>query len=44
VQKLGRVLAIWVAVIAAFFPVMGLVVTFTDLCPLTEVMAQMLDR
>ncbi len=41
VQKFGRVLAIWVAVIAAFFPVMGLVVTFADLCPITEIMAKM---
>jgi hypothetical protein len=41
VQQFGRVLAIWVAVIAALFPVMGLVVTFTDLCPITEIMAQM---
>jgi hypothetical protein len=40
-QRLGRILAIWVAVIAAFFPVMGLVVSFTDLCPITEIMAQL---
>ena len=41
VQKFGRVLAIWVMVIAALFPIMGLVVTFTDLCPITEIMAKM---
>jgi len=40
VQRFGRILAIWVAVIAAFFPVMGLVVSFTELCPITEIMAQ----
>lgn len=41
VQKLGRVLAIWVTVIAVMFPVMGLIVTFSDLCPITEVMEKM---
>lgn len=41
VQKFGRLLAIWVFVIAAFFPIVGLVVTFTDLCPITEIMAKM---
>lgn len=41
VQKLGRVLAIWVTVIAVMFPVMGLIVSFSDLCPITEVMEKM---
>ena len=41
VQKFGRLLAIWVFVIAALFPIMGLVVTFTDLCPITEIIARM---
>ena len=41
VEKFGRVLAIWVAVIAALFPIMGLVVTFSDLCPITEIMAKL---
>ena len=40
-QKYGRLLAIWVFVIAVFFPIMGLVVTFTDLCPITEIIARM---
>ena len=31
VQKFGRLLAIWVFVIAVLFPIMGLVVTFTVL-------------
>ncbi len=34
VQMFGRVLAIWVFVIAAFFPVMGAYVTFAGLCPI----------
>ncbi len=33
VQQLGRILAIWVFIIAAFFPVMGAYVTFAGLCP-----------
>ena len=41
VQKFGRVLAIWVFVIAAFIPIMGLVVTFSGLCPITEIMEKM---
>ena len=44
VQRFGRILAIWVAVIAAFFPVMGLVVSFTDLCPIAEIMARMHEQ
>jgi hypothetical protein len=40
-QKFGRLLAIWVFVIAVLFPIMGLVVTFTDLCPITEIIARM---
>jgi len=34
VQMFGRVLAIWVFVIAALFPVMGAYVTFAGLCPI----------
>jgi hypothetical protein len=33
-KKSGRVLAIWIFIIAAFFPVMGLYVTLTGLCPM----------
>ena len=44
VQNFGRVLAIWVCIIAALFPIMGLVVTFTDLCPIIEIMAKLLER
>jgi hypothetical protein len=44
VEKFGRVLAIWVTVIAALFPIMGLVATFTDLCPITEIMSKMYER
>ena len=39
VQTFGRVLAIWVFVIAVFFPVMGAYVTLSGLCPI-EAMIQ----
>jgi hypothetical protein len=33
VQRFGQILAIWVLIVAAFFPVMGAYVTFAGLCP-----------
>ena len=33
VQQFGQILAIWVFIVAAFFPVMGAYVTFAGLCP-----------
>lgn len=41
-KKFGQVLAIWIFTIAAFIPILGLVVTFSDLCPITEIMEKML--
>jgi hypothetical protein len=40
VQMFGRILAIWVFILAAFFPVMGAYVTLTGLCPPLETMIQ----
>jgi hypothetical protein len=40
-KKFGRVLAIWLFIIAAFFPIMGLYVTFSGLCPLGGIMQTM---
>jgi len=40
-QKLGRILAIWIFMIAAFIPVMGLVATVSDLCPVSGIMDKM---
>jgi hypothetical protein len=37
VQMFGRILAIWVFVIAAFFPVMGAYVTLSGLCPIEAI-------
>lgn len=36
VKRFGQILAIWLLVIAAFFPLMGLYVTFAGLCHLGE--------
>ncbi len=38
VQTFGYVLAIWLFIIAAFFPAMGAYVTLTGLCPTMETM------
>lgn len=40
-QKFGRALAVWVFIVALFFPTMGLYVTLSGLCPLEEVMQVM---
>lgn len=40
-RTFGRILAIWVFVVAAFFPVMGAYVTLADLCPVEKVIQQM---
>jgi len=41
VKKLGRILAIWITVIAVLIPIMGLVVTISDLCPITALMGKL---
>jgi hypothetical protein len=40
-QRFGHFLAIWVFVVAAFFPVMGAYVTLTGLCPSIETMIKL---
>jgi hypothetical protein len=37
VQMFGQILAFWVFILAAFFPVMGTYVTFAGLCPISGV-------
>jgi hypothetical protein len=37
IRKFGKVLAIWLFVIASFFPVMGAYVTITDQCPMERI-------
>jgi hypothetical protein len=41
VQKFGYILAVWVFMIAAFFPLMGAYVTLADLCPLESMIRSM---
>lgn len=38
VQMFGYILAVWVFIIASFFPVMGAYVTLSGLCPSMEKM------
>ncbi len=41
VKTFGQLLAIWLFIIAAFFPIAGAYVTLADLCPLEEIMESM---
>ena len=41
VQKFGQVLAIWAFIVALFFPMMGLYVTLSGLCPIGELIQTM---
>jgi len=41
VKKFGQVLSIWIFVIAAFLPMMGLYVTIAGLCPIGDMMQTM---
>ena len=41
IQKFGWILSTWVFVIAALIPLMGLFVTFSGLCPMTEILEQL---
>ncbi len=34
IQKFGKILAIWVFVVASFFPIGGAYVTISGLCPM----------
>ncbi|UCH17428.1 MAG: hypothetical protein JSW36_17440 [Burkholderiales bacterium] len=40
-RTFGRILAVWVFVIAAFFPLMGAYVTLANLCPIEKVIQQL---
>ena len=37
-RTFGRILAIWVFLIAVFIPIMGLYVTLSGLCPMEQMM------
>ena len=38
IQKFGRVLSVWIFIIAAFFPIMGAYVTLAGLCPIDQIL------
>ena len=38
IRKFGRILAIWLFILAALFPVMGAFVTLSGFCPVGEIM------
>ena len=40
VRKFGKVLAIWIFVMASFFPAVGAFVTITGQCPMEEMMME----
>lgn len=41
IQVFGRILAIWIFVIAAFIPIAGAYVTLAGLCPIEEMLKGM---
>ncbi len=41
VGKFGQIWAIWVFIVALFFPICGAYVTFSDQCPIEKVMQNM---
>jgi len=44
VQTFGKVLAIWIFILAAFIPFAGAYVTIVDLCPLETILEPMLSE
>jgi len=41
IGKFGLILAIWLFIIAVFFPISGAYITLSGQCPMTEMMQQM---
>ncbi len=41
VQKFAQILTIWIFIVALFFPMMGLYMTLSGLCPMGELMQTM---
>lgn len=41
VQTFGRILAVWLFIIAALIPVMGAYLTFSGLCPIDTIIQSM---
>ncbi|MCP4582024.1 MAG: hypothetical protein GY839_10425, partial [candidate division Zixibacteria bacterium] len=40
IQKFGKILAIWIFVIATFFPICGAYATISGKCPMNKIMQQ----
>jgi hypothetical protein len=38
IQKFGRVLSVWIFIIAAFFSIMGAYVTLAGFCPIDQLL------
>jgi ABC-type Na+ efflux pump permease subunit len=43
-QTFGQILAVWLFILAAVFPVMGAYVTFAGLCPIEAMIQSMRSR
>ncbi len=43
-RKFGQVLAIWVFVIASFFPIAGAYMTISGMCPMGQHFEEMMER
>ena len=41
ISKFGRILAVWIFIIASFFPLMGAYVTLSGLCPIGDILASL---
>ena len=41
ISKFGRILAVWIFIIASFFPLMGAYVTLSGLCPISDFLASL---
>ncbi len=41
ISKFGRILAVWIFIIASFFPLMGAYVTLSGLCPIGDFLASL---
>jgi len=44
VHQFGRGLAIWIFILALFFPIMGSYVTIAGLCPIEKMMGHMMEE
>ena len=41
IKKFGQILAIWIFIVALFFPICGAYVTLSDNCPMEKMMKKM---